>query len=349
MGSAMAPRGTFADPRNLPVEAKVAFLGRTDAYPHRPPRVDRTETHMSWVFLTDRFAYKLKKPVRYDFLDFSTIEARRRDCEEEIRLNRRLAPRVYLGVVPLTAGPGGGLRLGGDGTAVDWLVKMRRLPAARSLENAIRNGRVDPDQLRRAAAHLANFYKTAPPVAVTPANHRHRIETEVRTTFRELTLPNCGVPIDLVVRVNAAQLSRLACDPDLFDRRVDAGRIVEAHGDLRPEHIFLGEDPIIIDCLEFNRTFRILDPIEELAFLAMECDRLAAPRVGQAFIDTYREVTGDTLPSALVFFYKCYRACLRARLSVRHNWEPGVRDPAKWTAQAQEYLRLAERYARRMA
>jgi aminoglycoside phosphotransferase family enzyme len=331
------------------VDAKVAFLSRPDAYHHEPRRVDVTETHMSWVFLTDRFAYKLKKPVRYDFLDFSTVEARRRDCDEEVRLNRRLAPDVYLGVVPLAADPDGNLRLGENGEVVDWLVKMRRLPAARMLENAIRNHRVDLADLRRAAAHLANFYRGAPAVAVTPAEHRQRLATEVRTSLRELTGPGAGLPADLVTRVSGAQLALLQGDTELFDRRVRAGRILEAHGDLRPDHIFLGATPVIIDCLEFNRIFRTLDPAEELAFLAMECERLGAALVGEVFLDTYRRVTGDAPPERLVLFYKGYRACLRARLCVRHNWEPGVRDPAKWTAQAQDYLRLAERYARGIA
>src|SRR5262249_4067578 len=121
------------------VEQKIAFLSRPEAYPEPTRRVEMKETHMSWVFLTDTKAWKLKKPVRYDFLDFSTREARRRDCEEELRLNRRLAPDVYYGIAPLTIDPQGGMRLAGAGETIDWLVRMRRLPADRMLDWAIAN------------------------------------------------------------------------------------------------------------------------------------------------------------------------------------------------------------------
>jgi uncharacterized protein len=136
---------------------KVAFLSSPDAHSPRPDAVEAIETHMSWVFLTDRYAYKLKKPIRYDVLDFSSLALRRRSCMREIRLNRRLARDVYLDVVPLTLEPGDELRLGGSGSPADWLVKMRRLPAERTLDRLISRGTTGREEVEPAAALLAAF------------------------------------------------------------------------------------------------------------------------------------------------------------------------------------------------
>lgn len=136
------------------IDEKVAFLRRPEAYPSRPARVEVVETHMSWVFLTDELAYKLKKPVLYQFLDFSTVEARRLNCEREVSLNRRLAADVYHGIVSLDLGSDGNLRLGGGGTAVDWLVKMRRLPAHRMLDAAIRSDSVSAEDIDRLQSRI---------------------------------------------------------------------------------------------------------------------------------------------------------------------------------------------------
>ncbi len=149
----------------------------------------------------------------------------------------------------------------------------------------------------------------------------------------------------MVADVCKAQLRLLEERPALLEERVDQGRVIEAHGDLRPEHICLCSPPVIIDCLEFNRAFRILDPVEELCFLAMECELLGAPFIGQRAFEVYRGITGDDPSPALIAFYKCYRACLRAKLAVWHIADPETNHPTKWTARANDYLRLADGYA----
>lgn len=323
---------------------KVRWLKRPATYPHTPTRIDTIETHMSWVFLADEHVYKLKKPVRYGFLDFSTLAARRRDCEEELRLNRRLAPDVYLDVLPLTLGSDGNARLGGTGEVLDWLVHMRRLPADRMLDYVIRHNTVDEDAVRRAALRLADFYDKSPPIAMAPSEYRQRFAADIRATLLDLTQPRYGMPVELCERIASAQLRFLQQYPALFDERVHAGRIIEAHGDLRPEHVCLCPEPVFIDCLEFNREFRILDAADELAFLAMECERLGAPRIGRIFPDTYRSATGDDPPEELVRFYKSYRAFLRAKIAVWHLDDPTVADPAKWSRTTVDYLYRAEGY-----
>ena len=152
---------------DIDISTKVAFLSRPSGYADRPARVEAIQTHMSWVFLTDRFFYKLKKPVKLEFLDFSTLERRHLNCLEELRLNCRLARDIYLEVLPLTVCDSGQLELGGDGEPVDWLVKMRRLPREYMLDEAIAGQKVDESQVRRIARVLANFYQQAEAVNLT--------------------------------------------------------------------------------------------------------------------------------------------------------------------------------------
>ncbi len=329
--------------------AKVAFLKRPDSYPDRPSAVEAVETHLAWVFLTDRHAYKLKKPVRYPFLDFTTVAARHRDAQDEVRLNRRLAPGVYLEVLALTSDDQGRLALGGDGTPVDWLVEMRRLPRERMLDHVIAAQTVDGvdgARLRAVAELLVAFYRGAARVPWSPLAYRERLRAEIADNARALAEPRYGLPADVVIRTAAAQDAFLEGEASLLDARVSAGRIVEGHGDLRPEHICLGPPPAIIDCVEFNREFRMLDAVDELAYLAMECERLGAPSVGAMLLVHYRALADDRPSERLIHFYESVRAVLRAKLAAWHLDDPKVRYPSQWFNRAQAYLTLADRHIR---
>lgn len=326
------------------IDEKVAFLQRPDAYPNRPKRVEVVETHNSWVFLTEELVYKLKKPVRYEFLDFSTIEARHRNCEREVQLNRRLAGDVYHGVVPLVTRSDGNLQLGGEGPVVDWLVKMRRLPAHRMLDAAISSNTVSAEDIRRLSHVLIDFYRRAAPIAVRAAEYRGRFENDIRANQAELTKPYCELSVPQIDRLTQAQGSFLAKNGASLERRARDGKIVDAHGDLRPEHICLTTEPKIIDCLEFKREFRLLDPVDELAYLAMECERLGAAPVGEQVLRQYLEATGDALPGELIWFYKAFHACLRAKIAIWHIADHEVRDTNKWRRRANDYLELADSY-----
>jgi len=328
---------------------KVRFLKRRESYAERPARVVPIETHMSWVFLTDEHAYKLKKPVRHSFLDFSTIEARRRNCEREVRLNRRLAPDVYLAVLPLRRERSGRLSLDGTGEIVDWIVKMRRLPAERTLEYAIKHGTVRSADLRGLAGLLVRFYRSAPKPAVAERSYRRRIEADIRANRRELSKSAWRLPVALVREASGAQLAFLRRHSGILDARVRGGRIVEVHGDLRPEHVYLGAKPVVTDCLEFNRAFRILDPLDELGYLALECDVLGGAEAGRRLLDLYEELSGDRPPRQLQHFYMSGRACLRAKLAIWHLKDRGVRHRAKWRRKALRYLCLACAHAGALA
>ena len=335
------------DRRTQPtLQDKIAFLRRPESYPERPRSVEPRETHMSWVFLTDAHAYKLKKPVRTDFLDFSTLEARRRDCEAELRLNRRLAPKIYLGIVALTLSPDGMLRLRGEGEIVDWLVRMRRLPPVRMLDRLIADGSLLDEEIHAIGTCLGRFYRELPPAGVTAHDYLTRFARDLHGNFRALAKPKYRMPQELLRRVSTAQLAFLRTHIELFRGRVREGRIVEGHGDLRPEHICVGAPPVFIDCLEFNRAFRLIDPLEELGFLAMECEFLGAPEVGPVLIEAYGGATGDRAPEELIDFYKAYRACLRAKLSLWHITDPEAPGAARWRDKALRYLCLSEIFAR---
>ena len=326
------------------LDSKVAFLRRPDAYADAPSAVTPVQTHMSWVFLTDQHAYKLKKPIRYDGIDFTTSALRRRNCDEEVLLNRRLAPDVYLGVVPLTRGPNGELAMNGRGEPVDWLVEMRRLPAQHMLDVILAESRVTAEEpaIRAAAGHLARFYVEAPAEAVSGAAYCKRLSDGVRRDVRELSQPRYGLPLGRITVLARAQLAFVDKCAVLFERRIEAGRIVDGHGDLRPEHVCVRPEPAIIDCLEFSKELRVVDPADELAFLALECERLGDARVGKWFLETYRSITGDEPPAPLRRFYRVYRALRRATLAAWHLDDPTVTEPERFAAKARHYLELVE-------
>ena len=324
------------------IEEKVLFLKDRNNFPDHPKQLKIMETHMSWVFLTERHAYKLKKPIRYDVLDFSTLALRHRSCRRELRLNRRLAPQVYLGLVSLNVDERGALRLGGAGPAVDWLVKMIRLPAERMLDHVIAEGRVRQPDVEPAAKLLADFYRQARSATVDGRGYRTHLRDGVLADRAELVDAAYGLPAETVLRVADAQLRILEDTPDLFDRRVEQGRVVEGHGDLRPEHVCLVDPPAIIDCLEFSRDLRIQDPADELSFLALECERLGAPVVGHWFFDVYRDVTGDDPAGDLLEFYRGFRALRRAKIAIWHLREPDLDHAEQWRERAEWYLAAAD-------
>lgn len=320
---------------------KLSFLSRAENYPEGTSCVEAIETHMSCVFLTDHYAYKLKKPVRNADVDLRTLSARHHNCEEEVRLNRRLTSEVYHGTVPLRVDANGALNFGTDGEIVDWLVKMRRLPAHRMLDRCLRLGNVAAGDIEALMKRLVAFYRDAPAIAVIAVTYRGQLRDDIIATQRELSQPEHALACDLLDAIGGRQLAVLTDRSAMFDARAQSGRIVEGHGDLRPEHICLESPPQIIDCLEFSQVLRTLDPADELGFLALECERLGAPALREAILQAYRAHSGDAPCEALVHFYQSYRACVRAKLAIRHLHEPSVAQPAAWRVRALDYLTRA--------
>jgi aminoglycoside phosphotransferase family enzyme len=322
------------------LEEKVEFLGQPGTYAHAVDEVIRRETHMSWVFLAGNTVYKLKKPVRFPYLDFSTLALRGAVCRAELRLNRRLAPHVYLSIVPLVV-TSGGLSLGGTGAIVDWLVVMRRLDESQTLEHAIKARHVETWQLDRLAATLVRFYRRAIPVFIAPAVYLSDWHRNLSFNRRVLLDPRLDMPSGLVRRIDRVQRDFLSRRSKLLVHRVRTRKIVDGHGDLRPEHIWLDDPVKIIDCLEFNPRLRAVDPIDEIAFLSLECERLGAAWAGDHVKRRVIHSLHDGPAGELFLFYRSHRAMLRARLAIAHLLEPNPRTPGKWPLLARAYLRIA--------
>lgn len=319
--------------------ARLKFLARPDAYPDRPAVVEVIETHFAWVFLSRRLVYKLKKPIRAYGFDLTTLAARRANCELEVALNRRLAATVYLGVVPLVRS-GSSFRLEGPGDAEEWLVKMRRLPRDRTLDCTARTGTMSDRDLALVIDKLAAFYAST---ARAPWNGREycdHLERSIERYAAELEAPDLGVARVQVSALCAAQLSFVRDWAAVLAARQNGGRVVDAHGDLRPEHIFLGEPPQIIDCLEFSDELRRLDTAEEIAFLILECDRLGCDAIAKRLGALYRQRCADDAPPELFAFYRSRRAVVRALLALLHLRDQ-TGDEERWRRRAQWYLDAA--------
>jgi uncharacterized protein len=326
-------------------EALVRWIQEPESYATGPARVQHMETHISDVFLVGRDVFKLKKPVRYDFLDFSTVAAREHACREELRLNRRLAPDAYLGVVPITTTTDGKYQIGGDGPPIDWLVHMRRLPTEMTLDSLLARGELAPEHIDRLSDVLVRFYQSLAPLPMTPPEYRERCLAHVRGNLRELISVKHHLPRGIVERVHNVQLQFLLLQPEIVEQRAADGRIVDGHGDLRPEHICLGNDVVIFDCIEFSAEFRSIDAADELAFLAAECDCLGADWIGPRLFAAYERQTRDRPPPMLVDFYKSYRACVRAKVAALRADQLHGAEQNKLAAEASRHLGFADRYS----
>ncbi len=272
------------------------------------------ETHISNVLLVGDRAYKLKKPIRTAFLDYSTPEARLWACRREVELNRRLSPDVYLGVASV---------LDVHGLPCDSLVVMRRLPAERSLSALMRSGADVGDDVRRIARLVAAFHAGATrSVAISTAAATDSVRANWEANFVEMT-DSVGPVLESAAARRVEQLVRryLSGRAPLFKERVERGMACDGHGDLKADDIFCLEDgPRILDCIEFNDQFRHGDVLADVAFLAMDLERLGAPALARSFLRSYVEFSAESHPDSLIHHYVAYRAHVRAKVAcIRHQ------------------------------
>lgn len=328
------------------LDEKVAALRTAATYPGAISRVSTIETHFAWVFLVGEHAYKLKKPVVYPGMDLRPLSARRVSCEAELRLNRRLAPSVYFDVVSLVRTADGALRIGTDGQVVDWLVHMRRLPADAMLDRAIAD-RVDRGNLLTVlGTTLARFYRAQPRVTFDPGQYTARIAGQIHADRRALCAPQLQIEPRLLESAVRATWSAFCALESELARRAAEDRIVEAHGDLRPEHICLEDPPCVIDSLEFSKDLRTLDPAEELGYLWIECEEAGDLGAAREVLEGYRSESGDPVSDRLLDFYRSRRSLVRAKIIAWHLCDPAVSALAPWREKAEVYVARAERYAR---
>jgi uncharacterized protein len=319
-----------------------------DFYPDHPKEVGFFETHISLLFFTGKHAYKVKKPVDFGFLDFTTLEKRKYYCEQEVTLNRRLAPALYLGVVKITRDDNR-LALDGKGEIVEYAVRMKQISEDLLMDKLLRKKRVTPAMIGTVAEKLARFYETAE----TGASIRRfaepgRVKQDTDENFEQtekyigLTLSR-EVYEEIKKRTNAF----LETQEDRFYRRISSGKVRDCHGDLRLEHIFWGDDLAIFDCIEFNERFRYTDVAADIGFLAMDLDYHEREDLGDHLIRAYREKSGDGEIVDMLDFYKCYRAYVRGKVESFQLDDPNIPEERKVEAfkRAQRYFELSCRYA----
>jgi aminoglycoside phosphotransferase family enzyme len=330
---------TTAAPPAADLAALLAGLADPAAYPHPTPGgVEVRQTHISAVFLAGDRAYKLKKPVALGFVDYATPARRRHFCEEELRLNRRLAPDVYLAVAPVTRTGDGRLRVGGNGPAVDWVVVMRRLPDAATLEATLARRALRPGQLEAVARRLAAFHAAAAPA---PAGRGFGTASAVERAIEEnLAALDRAAADGLLAAADTAAIARgcrtaLAAASGRIDARARAGRVRECHGDLRLDHVYLFPkapppgDCCVIDGIEFNDAFRYIDPVADIAFLVMDLGVHGHVAEAVTFADAWFAASGDGRGRALLPLYALYRATVRAKVEVIRSRAPEVGPAAR--------------------
>ncbi|MDA8136486.1 MAG: AAA family ATPase [Desulfobacteraceae bacterium] len=330
-------------------EKLVQAMASPDFYPHPADSFEIRETHISKIFLAGDLAYKLKKPLDLGFLNFTTLEKRLHFCSQEIKLNRRLAPDVYLGVVPICL-ENETYHIEGPGEVVEYAVKMRRLPERSTLSHMLETGRIHKGQVHALAGLLAGFYDRPPEPAP---------EADLGTwaTVSKNCMENFTQTADLVGQlfderlfniVRSACLAFLKRHRPLFDKRVRSGKVLDCHGDLRAEHIYFMDDQVrIIDCIEFNHRFRYEDMASDLAFLAMDLDARGHSETAQDLLAEIARQTGDADLFVLLGFYKCYRAMVRLKVACIRVRETDVTEPetSRLQAEIETYLNLAYSYA----
>lgn len=323
----------------------IAGLLRPEAYAHPAPAPRLIETHISWVILAGEYAYKLKKPVDFGFLDFSSLDKRRHCCAEEIRLNRRLAPATYLDVVAVT-GRADAPRMGGDGPVLEWAVRMRAFPADATLDHA---PSLTPAQIDAIATRVASFHDEIP---ATPEDSAHgqaaRIMAPVAGNFSQLRALCAADPADgarVLALLEALQAwthdqeQRLA---EHFAARRAAGFIRECHGDLHLGNIAWVDDaPLIFDGIEFSPALRHIDVISEIAFLTMDLTHRGMEPLAWRLLNRYLEHTGDYAGLAALPYYQVYRAMVRAKVAALRATQA-----ENAGAECMEYLALARYLAR---
>ena len=319
-----------------------------DFYPHSASTIEQRDTHISKVFLTGSYAYKIKKPINLGFLDFTTLDKRRHFCRQEIDLNRRLAPDVYLDVVPITY-KDGRYHMAGAGKTVEYAVKMRQLPETSSMLQLVRRKKLESRSIDELAGVLAKFYSrasTSESINTVGSLETVRINCEENFRQTEKFVPEV-IDERMFLIIQAATRAFLQRRCLLFQRRVEHGKIRDCHGDLRAGHIYFADGIKIIDCIEFNDRFRYADITSDLAFLTMDLDCEGYPQIAQDLITTYLEYTKDEEMLILLDFYKCYRAYVRLKVNCFHLQDESLLTNAKskLIRETERFLKLAYRYA----
>lgn len=326
----------------------IDFLRNTASYPENTKEITFVQTHISWVFIGDEYVYKVKKPVNFGFLDFSSLPKRQFYVSEELRLNARFSPSVYLEMVPISQ-KGDSFVLGDDSNIVEYALKMRRISEDQMLYKLLADGKISADEMQRIGAHLAEVYGTI------ESNDKAKsfgnlaiISFNVEENFDQ-TKKYIGGPVSAEMFSAIEGWSRKFMEDNqaLFERRIVNGCIKECHGDLHLQHICKEADDIFIfDCIEFNERLRYGDVASDVAFLSMDLDYNDRSDLAEAFVKAYVEASGDEDLLNILTFYKVYRAYVRAKVTSFMLDDEGISREmyAKAASSAAQYYHLAHSY-----
>jgi len=326
----------------------VQDLMRPDALPHPTGRVELVQTHISWVFLTDEFAYKVKKPVNFGFLDFTTPQLRRHFCHEEVRLNRRLSGDLYLGVLPIYLSERGYSFTQRHGEPVEHAVWMRRIPEESLMKRMLLRGELRGEHLWRIAEVLADFFSRAESSEeINTFGEPQRFKVNTDENFFQIE-PYQGKTISVEdLRFLRGWTERFyETQENIFWDRIRKAKIRDCHGDLHMEHISIGERVSIFDCIEFNQRFRYGDTLSDIAFLLMDLEFHGAETMAEEFWKAYKSLAKEEDVEDLLRFYKVYRAIVRAKVNGFQLEDPTIGPDEKKEAlkRARAYFRLALSY-----
>jgi aminoglycoside phosphotransferase family enzyme len=325
----------------------VEDLLKPEHYPHKPSEIKLVQTQMSFIFLTGKYVYKVKKPVDLGYLDYTTLEKRRFFCHQELELNRRLCPGAYLNVVAI-ARDEEGIHIEGKGQAIEYAVKMRQLPQHRMMDALLVQNQVTSEMVTRVADKLADFHKKAETNSRIAAFGkldviRQNIDENFSQTEKYIDI---SIRRSQYERIKEYTNDFVHNNSALFSKRVSENRIRDCHGDLHATHICFTKDICIYDCIEFNDRFRYSDVASEIAFLAMDLDRYQHRDLSQYLVNSYVELSRDRELLNLLNFYKCYRAYVRAKVESFKLDDPYIskEEKAEALAVAKIYFDLAEWY-----
>lgn len=337
---------------------------RPQCYPHRPERVDLIQTHISYIFIAGDYVYKVKKSLDLGFLDFTTLDKRKFYCGEELRLNRRLAPNVYLEVIEISEDANGRIVLGKGNPIVEYAVVMKRLPQDGMLKTLLTEGNLDHSVMDTVARKLVDFHRSAATGghideigSVETIRRNHEENFEQTESYINITIPDYQYHF-----IKSYIYNFINNHHDLFTKRVADHRIRDGHGDLHLEHICImasgdkrqseynPDDIVIFDCIEFNERFRYDDVAAEVAFLAMDLDYNGYPDYGNTFVRAYIGYSGDCDIGQLLNFYKCYYAYVRGKVVGFKINEDTIKRNERENAgkTAARYFDLAYTYAARL-
>jgi hypothetical protein len=326
----------------------VEALMKPEAYDEQPGRIELTQTHISFVFLTRKFVYKVKKAVNFGFLDFTTLEKRRFFCEKELELNKRLCGGMYLEVVPINKS--NVIKIKGEGETVEYAVKMKRMPQEKMMSNLLEEKKVDCKLIEEIAKIIAGFHSKAETnTRISEFGSLAIIETNWKENF-EQTREFVGKTISMT---DFKSISKRIDDfmkrsASFFEKRMEEGRVRDCHGDIHSGNIFVADRIYIFDAIEFNERFRYSDVASDIAFLAMDLDFKDRTDLSNFFVKRYVEYSGDQELMKLLPFYKCYRAYVRGKVVSFKLKDPHLGSEEKRAAmkEAKAYFKLASTYAK---